>query len=178
MKSATLLLAAALALSACQSFVLSGRQILEPQFAVANVSPSQLEGRWYQIASFPASWEKNCFGATATYTPQPDGTLKVVNACRDLETPNITYSVQGVATPLPNGRIRVDLQGVPIEGAIWVLDVAPDGRSITLGTPWRNGGWVLSRDNRFDPVVIARAGEAFERSGYDLAALQRTRLAP
>src|SRR5664279_658949 len=36
-------------------------------------------GKWYEIARFPHSFEKNLVGVTATYSLRPDGKIEVVN---------------------------------------------------------------------------------------------------
>ncbi len=39
-------------------------------------------GTWYEIALFDHGFERGCVGVTATYSANPDGTIKVVNRCR------------------------------------------------------------------------------------------------
>ena len=38
-------------------------------------------GKWYEIASYPAWFQKGCTGSTATYSLLPDGRIEVVNKC-------------------------------------------------------------------------------------------------
>jgi len=44
-----------------------------------------------------------------------------------------------------------------------------------VGTPTRIAGWVLHRDPKIAPEELRAARDLFERSGYDAAALERTR---
>ena len=139
--------------------------------------PARIEGRWYQVASFPARFEAGCFAATADYALRPDGTVSVTNRCREWADPSQMREITGTARQVSGGKLRVALNGVPITGSFWVLDLSPDGRTLVVGTALRTGGWVLSRENRVNPHQIDRAKAVFARNGYDVAALQRTRLA-
>lgn len=43
-------------------------------------------GKWHEIARLPMYFQRNCINdITATYTRQPDGSIKVDNACRNTE---------------------------------------------------------------------------------------------
>jgi apolipoprotein D and lipocalin family protein len=46
---------------------------------VKNVDINQYIGKWYEIARFPHSFEKNLVGVTATYTLREDGKINVLN---------------------------------------------------------------------------------------------------
>lgn len=174
MKTPTLVLAAALALSACSSFVNSPNQVFAPQFVVANVNPGMLAGTWRIMAGFPAAWDKDCSGATLVFSPYINDSILVTGTCSDRAT-GVLREVSGEARVEEGGRIRVRMQGGFFGGDFWVLDVAPDGRSVTMGNSMRTAGWVMSREAGFDKVAFDRAMAAFERSGYDAAALQRAR---
>jgi apolipoprotein D and lipocalin family protein len=166
-----------LGLSACTTFTPSARQLFQPQAVVAALDVSRMEGKWYEIASFPAGFQRDCLAATAEYRLQPDGSLSVVNRCRDRADPSRLREITGSARQVEGGRLRVDLDGVPFGGQFWVLAISPDGKTLVVGTPKRTAGWVLSRENRADPRRLDWAASVFERNGYDVAALQRTRLA-
>ena len=49
---------------------------------VAHVDLGRYLGTWYEIASFPQSFQRGCTGTTATYTLRDDGELDVMNRCR------------------------------------------------------------------------------------------------
>ena len=46
---------------------------------VGNLDIEKYLGRWYEIARFPHSFEKNLAGVTATYSLRKDGKIRVVN---------------------------------------------------------------------------------------------------
>jgi apolipoprotein D and lipocalin family protein len=49
---------------------------------VAHVDIGRYLGTWYEIASFPQSFQRGCTGTAATYTLREDGDLDVMNRCR------------------------------------------------------------------------------------------------
>lgn len=174
MKPLPLVLAAALALSACSSFVNSPNQVFAPQFVVANVDQVGLTGTWHQIASLPQTTDKGCSSVTWEILPWFDPATLVRNTCID-RTTGAARVIEGQALVEEGGRIRVRMPGKMFAGDFWVLDVAPDGRSVTVGNSARTAGWVMARDAGFNRVAFDRAVAAFQKSGYDAAALQRTR---
>ena len=65
---------ASLSLCAC-----AGR----PQLTtVPSVDLQRYSGKWYEVAKYPNWFQRDCAGsAIANYTAQPDGSIRVVNAC-------------------------------------------------------------------------------------------------
>jgi apolipoprotein D and lipocalin family protein len=170
-----LLMAVLLSLAACTNFTPSNRQLFQPQAVVATLDVTRLDGKWYEVARFPVRFQANCLAATAEYRVQPDGSLTVLNRCREAADPSQIREIRGTARQAEGGRLRVNLDGVPLAANYWVLAISPDGRTLVVGTPNRKAGWVLHRDSRADPRRLDWAAAVFERNGYDVAALQRTR---
>lgn len=160
-----------LALAACAPHVPSSRYIGAPLYVVSNVTPAQIAGKWYEIASFPAPFQAGCSHTTAEYAPQPDGSIALRNSCR---VGNELREITGTATVAAPGRLKVDLAGVPFRGDYWILGVSRDGQTLVVGTPTRIAGWVLHRDREMTPQQLRSARDLFEHNGYDAAALQRT----
>ena len=45
--------------------------------------PSSISGKWYEVARYPNRFEKACVAdVTAQYTLRDDGTIEVLNSCR------------------------------------------------------------------------------------------------
>lgn len=171
-----LALAAALSLSACAPFLPSSRHFGTPMFVMSNLQPGQLAGTWYEVASFPQRFQQGCGLTTATYTPQPDGTLAVLNRCEVEGAPGTVRQIAGTARLVGPGQFQVRLQGVPLAAKYWGLDLSKDGRTLIVGDPNRLGGWVLRRDRYVTPEIMDHARDVFERNGYDIAALQHSPL--
>ena len=167
--------ALAVAVSACAPFVPSSRFIGTPMFVVSNLEPSRLAGKWYEVASFPAPFQAGCRATTAEYSLRDDGLISVRNRCEDAAQPGVVRQIEGTARMAGPGQFQVRLNGVPVQARFWVLYLSRDGRTMVLGTPSRQAGWVLHRDRGFSPEQFYDARAVFERNGYDIAALQRTR---
>jgi apolipoprotein D and lipocalin family protein len=172
MKLLALILAVAAGAAAAQTVphTPSSRQWFQPMHLVA-VDPDRLAGTWYEVAHYPFPAQAGCRRTTATYRPLADGTLAVLNRCtRD----GVVEEIAGVATPAGPGRLKIKLAGVPLAGELRVLGISRDGRTVVLGTAFRNAGWVLHRDRRFTEEERRVAAKLFRANGYDEAALQRT----
>jgi len=53
-----------------------------PLTVVESVDLQRYLGKWYEIASYPAWFQKGCTGSTAEYSLLADGKIQVVNRCR------------------------------------------------------------------------------------------------
>ena len=54
-------------------------------------------GKWYEIASFPQRFQKNCHCTTAEYTLSPKGYLIVENRCKKGSVYGKEVSIRGKA---------------------------------------------------------------------------------
>jgi apolipoprotein D and lipocalin family protein len=57
-------------------------------------------GKWYEIASYPMSFQKDCFCVTADYTLTDKGYVKVYNSCRKGSINGKVKSINGKAFPV------------------------------------------------------------------------------
>lgn len=163
-------------------------QSVEPPPAVAlhslNVAPYL--GTWYQVALFPNRFQAQCVSDTvAQYTALPDGSLQVVNRCRNakgelesvtgLARPDGATLAAGVLSPaqLEVSFLPVWLRWLPIGwGRYWVVALADDGRYAVVSEPTREYLWVLSRQPRLAPADEAAVRQWLRDQGYDLNRLQ------
>lgn len=140
--------------------------------ALASLNVPAYMGTWYQVAWFPNRFQKQCVSDTsATYRQLPGGQVEVNNRCR-LEDGSID-SILGVARPagavlrgeqLEPAQLEVSflpplLRWLPIWGAYWVVDLAPDGRYAVISEPKREYLWVLARQ-----PVLSNGDETLIRS--------------
>ena len=52
-----------------------------PLTVVDSVDLQRYLGKWYEIASYPAWFQKGCTASTAEYSLLPEGKIQVVNRC-------------------------------------------------------------------------------------------------
>ncbi|TWW10504.1 membrane protein [Planctomyces bekefii] len=158
---------------------------LSPAFA-ADRSPVQtvpyvdLErylGLWYEIASFPQSFQEGCVATTAHYSLKPNGKIAVRNQCRmdslqgPLKTANGTARVVDRET---NAKLKVTFFW-PFSGNYWIIDLDPDYQWAVVGDPTREYLWILSRHPELDDELYREITERLtSEQGYDVSRLRRT----
>jgi len=138
-----------------------------------NVDLDRYLGRWYEIARFPNSFEKNCEGVTADYAMRPDGLISVVNTCRKDSASGAIKTAKGrarIVDKTTNAKLKVSFFG-PFWGDYWILDLADDYSLSLVGEPSGRYLWILSRT----PIISQKAKETaltkLEAIGYNVSAL-------
>jgi apolipoprotein D and lipocalin family protein len=134
------------------TFVGSMSSASAPERGVRTVPSVDLHrylGKWFEVASIPQSFQKQCTGnTTADYSAAKGNLISVVNSC---DTKSGKRSVA-------EGRAQV---------SDWILDLDADYTYALVGEPTRHFAWVLSRS----PVVTTEQMLGFEKTfraqGYD-----------
>lgn len=154
----------------------SFRDTSVPMTTVQQVDLERYQGLWYEIARFPVSFEEGCVGVTAEYTLNPDGTIKVVNTCRDGRLDAEPRSAEATATVEGPGKLSVDF--VPLipftDGAYWILDLDADYQTVVVGTPDGSAGWILARQPQIGEARLQRGYDVLTRNGYDVSRMMLT----
>ena len=149
-----------------------------PPETVAAVDLPRYLGTWFEIARLPNSFQdgagRACAQTTATYEARPDGTIGVMNRCRDaagamVEATARAYAVEGTG----NSKLRVSFFW-PFYGDYWVIGLVPDYRWAVVGAPGRNYLWVLSRTPTLPAGDYAEAVGIAAAQGFDIARLRAT----
>lgn len=162
----------ATSLSACAS---GGdyRDTSVPMQTVQFVDLNRYQGVWYEIARFPVSFEEGCFGVTAEYTLNTDGTVRVVNTCREgsLNAEPRSASATAQKTDETGAKLSVDfVPFVPFTaGDYWVLDIDESYQTVVVGTPSGFAGWILARQPQISQSRLQRGYDVLTRNGYDVS---------
>ena len=133
-------------------------------------------GKWYEIASYPAWFQRGCTGTTAEYSLLPDGRIGVVNRCfkKSLDGPVKSSTGKArVIDPPRNAKLKVSFFW-PFEGNYWVIDLDPDYQWAVVGVPSRKYLWILSRAPSMDPQTYQEILNRLTGHGYDPTRLIRT----
>ena len=149
----------------------------EPELAVVDsVELDRYLGTWYEIASYPAWFQKNCTAVTALYSLRDDGLIEVLNSCRkgslDGKLKQSTGRAKVVDTD-SNAKLKVSFFG-PFWGKYWIIDLDPDYQWAVVGEPKRKYLWILSRTPSMDEHIYERILARLPNKGYDPDGLQRT----
>lgn len=172
---AATLLPAVLALGACAATA----PALPPPETVAQVDLRRYAGTWHEIARIPNGFQdgggRHCVAVTATYTPNPDGTVGVLNRCRDAAQGGREVAAEGWARPAEpgNAKLRVTFFW-PFFGDYWVIGLDPEYRWAVVGDPERERLWILSRTPAMRAGDYSAALAIARREGFDTRRLQPT----
>jgi apolipoprotein D and lipocalin family protein len=143
---------------------------------VSSVELERYLGTWYEIASYPQSFQEGCTATTANYTLQEDGAIKVVNRCREGALDGKERVSEGearVVDKATNAKLEVNFFG-PFWGDYWIVDVGPNYEYAVVGHPSRDYLWILSRRTTMAPELYESLLTKVESLGYDRARLNRT----
>jgi apolipoprotein D and lipocalin family protein len=149
-----------------------------PLQVVAPVDLQRYAGIWHEQARLPNRFQKSCSGpVTAEYTPQPDGTVQVVNRCVRADG-NFNEAI-GTARVVPvagqPGAGRLEVRFAPawlgwlpiVWGDYWILKLDRDYQVALVGTPDREYLWVLSRAPRLDDAALQVELDYARSLGFD-----------
>ena len=149
----------------------------EPELTVVDsVELIRYLGTWYEIASYPAWFQRNCTAVTARYSLRDDGRIKVVNSCRKGSLDGKLKQSTGRAKVVDretNAKLKVSFFG-PFWGNYWIIDLDPDYPWAVVGEPKRKYLWILSRTRSMDDGLYGQILARLPDKGYDPSGLQRT----
>ncbi len=133
--------------------------------SVKQVDLKQYVGRWYEVASIPQKSTLGCHCATADYSLLPDGSLKIVNACRLNNPAGELLVTEGRAFPqdTTNAKFKVNfvLSWFPgfrrlFSSDYWITSLSPDYGSAVVSNPKGSTMWVLSRTPKMEEKTFNR----------------------
>lgn len=140
------------------------------------VELSKYAGKWYEIASFPMSFQRGCHCTTATYTLSTKGYVIVENRCnRDSVNGKESY-IKGKAFVEKNsGNAKLKVQFFwPFRAKYWIIDLADDYSYAVVSHPNRRTLWILSRSPQMDDQTYKNIIAGLQENKFDLSLLKRT----
>ena len=158
------------------ALVAPSRAADKPLEVVESVDLERYLGRWYEIASYPAWFQRNCTATTADYSLREDGLIEVVNSCRKGSLDGKLKQAKGRAKVVDaetNAKLKVSFFG-PFWGPYWIIDLDPDYQWAVVGGPKRKYLWILSRTPQMNQELYDEIVARLPTKGYDPAGLNRT----
>lgn len=144
---------------------------------VDRVEIERYMGTWYEIARYPNSFEQGCSAVTAEYTLREDGTVLVVNTCREADGVTVKSRIEGfaeVADGSTNAKLTVYFF-YPFGAPYWIIDLDDEYQYAVVSEPTRSFLWILSRTPTLDPETYGAILSRLSEQGFDL---QRLELVP
>ncbi len=152
---------------------------------VAKVDLQKYSGAWYEIARLPNKFQKDCAGdVTANYTLSDDGSIQVVNRCRDAGKSKLK-AAEGVGRVAKEDNGSNSVLEVRFAPAIlsFLDGVWGDYRIIALddkyqyavvGSNDRKYMWVLSRSKTLSDAIYRKLLADASKQGFKTDQLERT----
>lgn len=169
MKRLVIMLSVALGLFGCKT-----GEVLPT--SVGEVNLQRYTGLWFDVASFPARFQKNCFCTTATYTLTDEGTVEVYNSCRKGGAQGKVSGIRGKAFTVKgsnNTKLKVQFFW-PFRADYWIVKLDKDYQWAVVSTPGKNYLWILSRTPVMDEMVYNTIVDSLRAEHYDTGLLHRT----
>jgi apolipoprotein D and lipocalin family protein len=142
---------------------------------VESVDLNRYQGRWYEIASIPLRFSRNCTCTFAEYTADPDGFVRVYNQCHNSKTGGID-SIRGKAFPKKESRnaiLKVQFFW-PFRGDYYIIHLDADYTHAMVGSPDRSTLWILSRSKTMPEAVYQACLAKATELGFDTGKLRLT----
>jgi len=145
---------------------------MRPVRTVPQVNLNRYMGKWFEISSFPQSFQKGCTKTTATYSLRSDGKVDVLNQCivngKLKNAKGVAYAADNT-----NAKLRVSFFW-PFYGNYWVVDLGRNYEFAVVGAPGRDYLWILSRTPRMSKRVYEGILQRLHEQQFDLSKLQMT----
>jgi apolipoprotein D and lipocalin family protein len=149
----------------------------------ASVDLTRYAGRWYEIARFPNSFQKQCIGnITADYRLMTDNTIEIANRCKMADGGlDLAVGQARVIDKTGNAKLQVSfapswLSWIPmVWGDYWVLEVDKNYSLATVGSPDRRHLWILSRTPTISQADYESRVDNATKQGFDTSRLIKTR---
>jgi len=140
---------------------------------VARVEVGQYVGLWYEIASIPMGFQRNCAATTATYAVVDATTVSVLNRCRNGGLDGDPVEIMGTARvvdAVSNARLEVDFGFA--RAPYWIVDLAVAAGDeaypwAIVSNPDRSALWILSRTAqmpaaRYDALIARLTARGYQ----------------
>jgi apolipoprotein D and lipocalin family protein len=162
-------------LGTCMSTSAQNAPMPPPVASVAAVDLARYAGKWYEIASFPIFFQRNCVAdSTAFYALATDGRVDVTNRCRTEAGFDEATGHATVVDASNNSRLKVSFFW-PFKADYWVIGLDADYRWAVVGNPNRKYLWLLSRTPQLPQPLLDAALASARAQGFDLTQLRYTR---
>ncbi len=150
----------------------------QPPETVDSVDLNKYMGRWYDIASYPAWFQKNCRCTTAEYEVVPGKPyIRVINRCIKYKKGKsriaVTKGKAFVVKGSNNAKLKVQFFW-PFRGDYYIIGLADDYSWVIVGHPERKYLWILSRTSSVTSNTYSSILALIRQKGYDTGKLQLT----
>lgn len=148
----------------------------KPLETVSHVELDRYLGQWYEIARFDAPFQQGCVASKASYSLNQDGTIQVINECRDKTIDGKLRIAKGkawVVDKVSNAKLKVQFFW-PFKGDYWIIELGKDYEYSVVSEPKRKFLWILSRTPQMDSSVYDSIIAHLTHLEFDVSRLLKT----
>lgn len=145
------------------------------QTTVKELNLNRYLGKWYEIARFPHSFEKNLVGVTATYSLKADGKIEVLNqGFRNTLSGERSRAVGKAKIPnkMEPGRLKVSFFWI-FYADYNVLELDDNYQYAMIGSSSDRYFWILCRTPQMDETLYNDLLDKARKRGYNLTELYK-----
>lgn len=144
---------------------------------VPYVDLKKYAGKWYEIASFPQRFQKDCNCTTAEYTLTEKDYVIVENRCNKGSINGKQSYIKGKAFVVKNsGNAKLMVQFFwPFKGKYWIIDLADDYSYAVVGHPNKKYLWILSRKPIMNQTTYQQIISKIKENGFDISKITITK---
>lgn len=138
---------------------------------VTGFDVQRYQGHWYELARLDHAFERGLRDVSATYTPQPDGSVQVINRGRQAASGQWREAVgKALFTgPASTASLKVSFFG-PFYGGYHVVGLDADYHWALVVGPDTGYAWILARDTQLPPATLQRIVAQAQSLGIDTQA--------
>ena len=144
-----------------------------PLEVVSKVNINKYLGKWYEIARYPNWFQENCYTAIANYELTENGSIKVVNRCRQGGFDGKTIEAVGVASSVDersNAKLKVSFYW-PFYSNYWIIALGDNYEYAVVSEPKRQCLWILSRTPVMEKWFYDKLVKYLEEKHFDISLL-------
>lgn len=146
------------------------------QTTVKELDLNRYLGKWYEIARFPHSFEKNLLGVTATYALKDNGMIEVLNEGFKNTLEGERSKAMGKAkiqNKREPGKLKVSFFWI-FYADYYVLELDTENyRYAMIGSSSDKYFWILCRTPQMDETVYTMILNKARKRGYNLEKLYK-----
>lgn len=160
-------------LASCSGGVVGNKNVPYP---FKKVDIDKYSGKWYEIARYENSFEKDCFAVTAEYKRDGDR-LKVINSCHKdaIDGPlEVSEGKAKIVKNSDNTKLKVSFFGPFYVGDYWIIEHDVDYNWSIVGEPTGKYLWLLARKPILEELELNDLVHVIETLGYDTKLLHFT----
>jgi apolipoprotein D and lipocalin family protein len=148
---------------------------------VSYVDMTKYQGTWFEIARYGNTFQKNCQATRANYTLNENGTVSVLNECKNKE--GDVESAEGTAfVEDSQSNAKLSVSFVPFfqrfglfAGDYWIIELDEMYQYAVVGHPERTYLWILSRTPVLEEGVLSEIKQKLvNKHFYSLERLEST----